>query len=400
MIYLKSYFLFPGIWRSVCCKVLIDYLRFLSSEKYKPKRMERTALFDIHEKLGAKIVPFAGFEMPVEYSGINDEHMAVRQKAGMFDVSHMGEFWIKGPNALEFLQYITTNDVASLPAGKAQYSCLPNEEGGIVDDLIVYNYGDLKYMLVVNGANIDKDWAWCNKQNKFGAELENASKNISLLAVQGPSAAEILQQLTSVKLSDIPNFYFKEGDLAGIEKIIFSNTGYTGSGGFELYMYNKDAPAVWNAVMEAGKNYGLQAVGLGARDTLRLETGLPLYGNDLDDTTSPIEAGLGWTTKVVEGNDFISRGILEKQKKEGVTRRLKGFVLEDRGIPRKGYEIVDSEKKVIGEVTSGTMSPVLKQGIGMGYVKQGFWKTGSEVFIRIRKRYLKARIVKPPFVNL
>lgn len=362
--------------------------------------MQKTVLYDIHKQLGAKIVPFAGFEMPVEYSGINVEHMAVRKAAGIFDVSHMGEFWVKGPKAFDLIQSVTSNDVSAIPAGKAQYSCMPNDEGGIVDDLIVYHFEEEKYMLVVNAANMAKDWNWINEKNSFGAELENASDKISLIAVQGPKAVEILQKLTSVDLGSVPFYAFTTGSFAGKANVIISNTGYTGSGGFELYLYNEDAPDVWQAVMEAGKGYGLLPAGLGARDTLRLEAGLALYGNDLTDTTSPIEANLGWITRLVDGNDFTSRAVFEKQKTEGVDKRLKGFVLEERGIPRKGYEIVDSGGEVIGEVTSGTMSPMLKKGIGMGYVKSGFWKADTEVFIRIRKKDVKARIVKPPFVKL
>jgi aminomethyltransferase len=362
--------------------------------------MKKTILYNIHKQLGAKIVHFAGFEMPVEYSGINKEHLAVRHAAGIFDVSHMGEFWVKGPKSLAFIQHITTNDVAAIPVGKAQYSCIPNNQGGIVDDLIIYHYQEEKYMLVVNASNIEKDWNWCQQNNQMGAELEDASDKISLMAVQGPKARMILQKLTSVDLSSVPFYSFTVGDIAGVGNVIISNTGYTGSGGFELYLYNDDAPVVWHTIMEAGEDQGLLPVGLGARDTLRLEAGLALYGNDLNDTTSPIEAGLGWITKLVGGNDFISRSLFEKQKNEGVDKRLKGFVMEERGIPRKGYEIVDKDGAVIGEVTSGTMSPILKQGIGMGYVKKGFWKPDTEVFIRIRNRDLRARVVKPPFVDL
>ncbi len=362
--------------------------------------MQKTALNDIHRQLRAKMVPFAGFDMPVEYSGIKTEHMAVREAAGIFDVSHMGEFWVKGPGACKLIQAVTSNDVAGLPVGKAQYSCLPNDQGGIVDDLIVYHYEEEKYMLVVNASNIEKDWNWINKHNSFGAELENASDNISLIAVQGPGAQSILQKLTDVDLSAVPYYAFTNGKMAKAAQVIISNTGYTGSGGFELYVYNEDAPELWNAIMETGKEEGLLPAGLGARDTLRLEAGLALYGNDLDDTTSPVEAGLGWITKLVDGNDFTSRSLFEKQKEEGVEKRLKGFVLEERGIPRKGYEVVDAEGQIIGEVTSGTMSPMLKKGIGMGYLKKGFWKPGTEIFIRIRKKDLKATIVKPPFVSL
>jgi aminomethyltransferase len=362
--------------------------------------MQKTVLNDIHRDLGAKFVPFAGFEMPVEYSGINAEHMAVRQAAGIFDVSHMGEFWVKGPNAQKLIQYVTSNDVATLPVGKAQYSCLPNKNGGIVDDLIVYHYEDEKYMLVVNASNIEKDWNWINNNNSFGAELENASAQISLIALQGPRAGVILQKLTEVDLASVSYYSFANGKVANAENVIVSNTGYTGSGGFELYVYNDDAPDLWAAIMEAGKEFGLLPAGLGARDTLRLEAGLALYGNDLNDSTSPIEAGLGWITKLVDGNNFISRGLFEKQKTDGVEKRLKGFVLQERGIPRQGYEIVDAEGNSIGEVTSGTMSPILKQGIGMGYLKKGYWKPETEIFIRIRNKNVRAQVVKPPFVQL
>ncbi len=361
--------------------------------------MQKTVFNQYHKQLDAKMVPFAGFEMPVEYTGINNEHMAVRNAAGLFDVSHMGEFWVKGPNALSFLQKITTNNVADLKIGKIQYTCMPNEKGGIVDDLLVYRYHDDKYLMVVNAANIQKDWEWCNRHNTMGAELENVSDAISLLAVQGPKATSILQKLTSVDLESVPFYSFVTGDFAGVKEVIISNTGYTGAGGFELYMYNNDGPAIWEAVMQAGAEKGLIPAGLGARDTLRLEMGFCLYGNDIDDTTSPIEAGLGWITKFSEGKDFPSRSIFEKQKQEGVEHRLKAFVMEERGIPRKGYELVSSDGEVIGEVTSGTMSPVLKQGIGMGYVKSGFGRPDSEIFVRVRNRDLKARIVKVPFVK-
>lgn len=360
--------------------------------------MKKTVLNSIHHSLGAKMVPFAGFEMPVEYSGITAEHMAVRQAAGMFDVSHMGEFWVKGPKALDFLQRLTSNDVSLLEPGKIQYSCFPNGKGGIVDDLLVYHYEPEKYLLVVNAANIQKDWTWCVENNVEGVELENASDKISQLAIQGPQATKILQTLTPVDLDSIPYYNFKTGAFAGVDEVIISNTGYTGAGGFELYMYNRDAVAIFKAIMEAGSAKGLVPVGLGARDTLRLEMGFCLYGNDIDDTTSPIEAGLGWITRLKDGKDLIDRDLLVKHKTEGVSRRLKGFVLEEKGIPRKDYEIVDKEGQVIGRVTSGTMSPVLKQGIGMGYIDAGYLKTESTIYIRIRNRDLKAAIVKTPFI--
>ena len=361
--------------------------------------MKTTVLNEVHHSLVAKMVPFAGFEMPVEYSGITNEHIAVREVAGMFDVSHMGEFWVKGANALNFLQKVTSNDVSLLTPGKIQYTCFPNGKGGIVDDLLVYRYDEEKYLLVVNASNIEKDWNWCVENNSEGAILENASDRISQLAIQGPKATEILQKLTSADLSSIQYYNFVTGSFAGINEVIISNTGYTGAGGFELYMYNDDALTIWNAIMEAGKDLGLLPVGLGARDTLRLEMGFCLYGNDIDDTTSPIEAGLGWITKFAEGKNFIDREIMEKLKSEGVTRRLKGFVMEEKGIPRHDYEIVDNEGNVIGRVTSGTMSPVLKQGIGMGYVNSDFLKKKDDnIAIRIRNRDIKAKIVKTPFI--
>lgn len=361
--------------------------------------MKHTAFYEIHKELGAKLVPFAGYEMPIEYSGITNEHIAVRNNVGVFDVSHMGEFWVKGPKALEFVQKVTSNDAGVLQVGKAQYSCFPNGKGGIVDDLLVYRYEDEKYLLVVNAANIDKDWEWCNANNTPGAELENASDNISQLAIQGPNAVKVLQKLTDVNLSEIPYYSFVTGAFAGAENVIISNTGYTGAGGFELYMYNDDAVKIWEAVFEAGKEEGILPIGLGARDTLRLEMGFCLYGNDIDDTTSPIEAGLGWITKFVDGKDFIDKEYLLKQKEEGVSRRLRGFILEERGIPRHGYEIVNENDEKIGEVTSGGMSPVLKKGIGLGYVKTGFTKFGTEIYIKIRNKKLKAKVVKLPFIN-
>jgi aminomethyltransferase len=360
--------------------------------------MKHTAFFDLHKEMGAKIVSFAGYEMPIEYSGITNEHMAVRNSVGVFDVSHMGEFWVKGPNALDFVQKVTSNDANILTVGRAQYSCFPNGKGGIVDDLLVYCYEDEKYLLVVNAANIDKDWAWCNSQNTMGAELENASDSISQLAIQGPDAIKVLQKLTDINLSDIPYYSFVTGAIAGAENVIISNTGYTGAGGFELYMYNDDAVKIWKAVFEAGEEYGILPIGLGARDTLRLEKGFCLYGNDIDDTTSPIEAGLGWITKFTDNKDFIDKEYLLKQKEEGVSRRLRGFVLEERGIPRHGYELVNENDETIGEVTSGGMSPILKKGIGLGYVNKGYTKFETEIYIKIRNKKIKAKIVKLPFV--
>ena len=359
--------------------------------------MKTTPFTEKHIILGAKMHEFAGYNMPIEYSGIIDEHLTVCQSVGVFDVSHMGEFWVKGPQALAFLQKITSNNVAALAPGKIQYTCFPNEEGGIVDDLLVYQYEPEKYMLVVNAANMEKDWNWCVSHNTEGAELENSSDNIAQLAVQGPKAVLALQKLTDIDLASIPYYTFKVGTFAGEENVIISNTGYTGAGGFELYFYPSDGMTIWNAIFEAGKPEGIKPIGLGARDTLRLEMGFCLYGNDLDDTTSPIEAGLGWITKFAEGKNFTNRAELERQKKEGVTRKLCAFELQEKGIPRHGYEIADAEGNVIGVVTSGTMSPVLKKGIGMGYVKPEFAKAGTDIFIKVRNKNLKAQVVKAPF---
>ncbi len=360
--------------------------------------LKHTPFNAIHKKLGAKMAPFAGFEMPIQYTNIKEEHMTVRNGVGVFDVSHMGEFWVKGSGAKAYLQHITSNDVDALTPGKAQYSCFPNGNGGIVDDLLVYHYSEDKYLLVVNAANIDKDWDHCAKQNKFGAVLENGSDHMAQLAVQGPKAINVLQKLTDVDLSAIPYYQFTTGKMAGIDEVIISNTGYTGSGGFELYFYPEVGEQMWNAIFEAGEEFGIAPIGLAARDTLRLEKGFCLYGNDIDDTTSPIEAGLGWITKFTEGKDFIDREILEKQKAEGVEKRLKAFVIEDKGIPRHGYEICDADGNKIGEVTSGTISPILNQGIGMGYVTKPYWKVDSEIYIKVRNKLLKSKVVKLPFV--
>ncbi len=356
--------------------------------------MKTTPFTDKHIALGAKMHEFAGYNMPIEYSGITDEHLTVRNGVGVFDVSHMGEFWVKGPNALTFLQQITSNDVSALTVGKAQYSCFPNRKGGIVDDLLVYFFESNKYLLVVNASNIEKDWNWCVANNTVGAELENASDWMAQLAVQGPKATELLQKLTSLNLSEIPYYAFRVGNFAGIENVIISNTGYTGAGGFELYFYPEHADKIWNALFETGVEYGIKPIGLGARDTLRLEKGYCLYGNDIDDTTSPIEAGLGWITKFSEGKHFIDRLLLEKQKAEGVTRKLVRFELTERGIPRHGYEIVNETGEIIGQVTSGTMLPDSKKGIGMGYVQTAYSKAGSKIYIQIRNKNLEALIVK------
>ena len=359
--------------------------------------MKTTPFTDKHIALGAKMHEFAGYNMPIEYSGIIDEHLTVCNAVGVFDVSHMGEFWVKGPGALPFLQKITSNNVAALAPGKVQYTCFPNEEGGIVDDLLVYQYDPQKYLLVVNASNIEKDWNWCVAHNTEGAELENSSDRTAQLAVQGPKAILALQKLTDIDLSDIPYYTFKVGEFAGEKNVIISNTGYTGAGGFELYFYPDAADKIWNAVFEAGEEFGIKPVGLGARDTLRLEMGFCLYGNDLDDTTSPIEAGLGWITKFVDGKNFTNRAMLEKQKAEGTVRKLVGFEMIDRGIPRPRYELVDEDGGKIGIVTSGTMSPMRKIGIGMGYVKPEYSKLGTEIFIDMRGRKLKAVLVRPPF---
>lgn len=358
----------------------------------------RIPLHDKHVALGAKMVGFGGFEMPVRYSSDIEEHLAVRQAVGIFDVSHMGEFWVEGPKALDLIQYIVSNDVASLVDGKILYTYFPNEQGGIVDDLLVYRFNAEKYMLVVNAGNIQKDWDWVTKQNaRFGAQLTNASKDLCLFAVQGPKAAEALQSLTSLDLKSQVYYTFKVTDLAGEQDIIVSATGYTGAGGFEIYVPNGKAAKVFDKIMEAGKPFGIKPIGLGARDTLRLEKGYCLYGNDIDDTTSPLEAGLGWVTKF--NKKFINSEALLQQKEKGVSKKLVGFVLQEKGIPRSHYAITNATGQKIGEVTSGTISPVLNQGIGMGYVPAELAKPGSEVFINIRDKNLKAQIVKLPFVT-
>jgi len=363
--------------------------------------MKTTAFTSIHESLGAKMVEFAGYNMPIQYEGLNLEHETVRKALGVFDVSHMGEFWVYGPNALTFLQKITTNNVAALTDGKVQYSCMPNGKGGIVDDLLVYRFSEEKYLLVVNAANIDKDWAWCSKQAEsmgltVGQDLVNVSDDIAQLAVQGPKALEAMQKLTSENVVDMEYYTFKVIEFAGIPDVIFSTTGYTGSGGCEIYIPNEYGTQLWEKVMEAGEEFGIKPIGLGARDTLRLEKGFCLYGNDIDDTTSPIEAGLGWITKFVDDKPFIDREHMQDLKDNGVSRRLRGFEMIDKGIPRQHYEICDEEGNPIGEVTSGTQSPMMKKGIGMGYIKAENAKFGSEIYIRVRKKLLKAQIVKQP----
>lgn len=358
--------------------------------------MKNTALTHVHEALGAKMVPFAGYNMPVQYEGVTIEHQTVREGVGVFDVSHMGEFLVEGENALALLQKVTSNDVSKLEIGDAQYSCFPNDTNGIVDDLICYRVKENTYLLVVNASNIEKDWNWISKHNvEFNAELKNISEAYSLLAIQGPKAVEAMQSLTSIDLAEIPFYKFKVADFAGVEYAIISATGYTGSGGFEIYVKNEEVEAVWNKVFEAGKDWGIKPIGLAARDTLRLEMGYCLYGNDINDETSPIEAGLGWITKF--SKDFINKENLLVQKENGVTRKLVAFEMTERGIPRNGYEIVDANGSVIGNVTSGTMSPSLSIGIGLGYVKKEFSKRDSEIFIQVRKKQIPAKVVRLPF---
>ncbi|MEO9893804.1 glycine cleavage system aminomethyltransferase GcvT [Aurantibacter sp.] len=360
--------------------------------------MKDTALTKTHEALGAKLVPFAGFNMPVSYEGVNAEHETVRNGVGVFDVSHMGEFLISGENALNLIQKVTSNDASKLTIGKAQYSCLPNETGGIVDDLIVYRIKEEQYLLVVNASNIEKDWAHISKYNQdFNAEMRDLSENYSLLAIQGPKAVEAMQSLTSVDLSAIKFYNFVVGDFAGIEHVIISATGYTGSGGFEIYCKNEEVKQVWDKVFEAGADFGIKPIGLAARDTLRLEMGYCLYGNDINDSTSPLEAGLGWITKFTK--DFVNSEALAKEKAHGAERKLIAFELNERGIPRHDYDIVDSSGKKIGIVTSGTMSPSLGKGIGLGYVPQVFSKIGSSIHIQIRKKAIPATVVKLPFYS-
>ncbi len=359
--------------------------------------MKSTALTDTHVALGAKMVPFAGYNMPVSYAGLNEEHATVRNGVGVFDVSHMGEFILKGPHALDLIQKVTSNDAAVLTDGKAQYSCLPNADGGIVDDLLVYRIDSQSYLLVVNASNIEKDWNWIKKHDTWGVDMKNISEDTSLLAVQGPKAMDALQKLTDIKLADIPYYSFVKGKFNGIDNIVISNTGYTGAGGFELYFDNKHAQAMWDGIFKAGEEFGIKPIGLGARDTLRLEMGFCLYGNDIDDTTSPIEAGLGWITKF--NKDFTNKVNIEQHKLQGVTKKLVGFEMIDRGIPRHDYPIADASGAIIGKVTSGTQSPTLNKAIGLGYVKTEFSKADSEIFIIIRDKAIKAKVCKIPFLK-
>ena len=350
----------------------------------------------LHEKLGGKMVPFAGYNMPVRYSSDIEEHMTVRNGVGVFDVSHMGEFTLKGSNALDLIQRVTSNDASKLIDGQAQYSCLPNETGGVVDDLIVYKIKDNDYLLVVNASNIEKDWDWISKYNSKGVDMKNVSDDICLFAVQGPKARGVLQKLTNTDLAAIKYYHFSIGELAGVKDVVMSNTGYTGAGGFEIYVIKAYAEKIWNAIFEAGKDENIKPIGLGARDTLRLEMGFCLYGNDIDDTTSPLEGGLGWITKFTK--DFTNSVNIKKQKEAGVTKKLVGFKMIDKGIPRHDYPIKDASGNVIGKVTSGTQSPMLSIGIGLGYVTTAHASVGSEIFIEIRGKGLKAVVSKMPLI--
>lgn len=358
--------------------------------------MKNTPLSQTHIKLGAKMVPFAGYNMPVSYKGVNHEHEVVRNNVGVFDVSHMGEFLISGPQALDLIQRVTSNDASKLIIGQAQYSCLPNNDNGIVDDLLVYRIKDDAYLLVVNASNIDKDFEWISQHNTNNAELRNLSDNYALLAIQGPKAVEAMQSLTSIDLAAIKYYHFEVADFAGIDHVIISATGYTGSGGFEIYCKNTEVQQVWDKILEAGATFNIEPIGLAARDTLRLEMGYCLYGNDIDDTTSPIEAGLGWVTKF--NKDFTNKTALQAQKENGVSKKLVGFEMVEKGIPRHDYEIVSPTGEVIGKVTSGTMSPTLNKAIGMGYVNTEFSKADTEILIQIRKKQVVAKIVKMPFL--
>ena len=360
--------------------------------------MRNTALSHKHIELGAKMVPFAGYNMPVQYEGVNAEHLTVRNGVGVFDVSHMGEFILRGPNALALIQKFSSNDASVLFDGKVQYTCMPNGKGGIVDDLLIYRVSENEYFLVVNASNIEKDWAWISSLNDLGVEMENVSDAYSLLAVQGPKAALALQELTDIALSEMVYYTFKHGNFAGVENVLISATGYTGSGGFEIYVKNEDAEKVWDALFKAGAAFGIKPIGLAARDTLRLEMGFCLYGNDIDDTTSPLEAGLSWITKFTK--DFTDSDFLLNQKKSGLKRKLVAFEMIDRGIPRHDYLIKDSQNNVIGKVTSGTMSPSRQIAIGMGYVATEFSIIGTEIFIEVREKSIKAKVVALPFYKV
>lgn len=360
--------------------------------------MKQTPLYEKHLKLGAKMAVFAGYQMPIEYSGINSEHIAVRNKAGIFDVSHMGEFWVRGSNAATFLQSITSNDINKLEIGKIQYSLLPNGKGGIVDDLLIYQTKKNEYLLVVNASNREKDWEWINKLLIEDVEIIDDSENISLLAIQGPEAEAILQEITSVQLTEMPYYTFQYGKVGDYENVLISKTGYTGAGGFELYLKNNQVVTLWDLILEVGKSRGIVPAGLGARDTLRLEMGYCLYGNDIDETTSPLEAGLGWITKLTDDKKFADLELLKQQKSKGVNRELKGFVMEQLAIPRQGYPILNELEEEIGVVTSGTMSPILGKGIGLGYINSNYLKKEEKIYIKIRNRNIPAIIAKTPFV--
>lgn len=359
--------------------------------------IKNIALYAHHVELGAKMVPFAGFNMPVQYSGINDEHETVRKSVGVFDVSHMGEFILKGEKAMDLIQKISSNDVSKLYDGKIQYAYIPNETGGIVDDFLIYRIDEQTYLLVVNASNIEKDWNWISKYNNYGVEIKDISDKTSLFAVQGPKAADALQPLTDIELAKMEYYTFKKCVFAGVDNVLISATGYTGAGGFEIYVNNDDAKKVWDAIFEAGAAYGIKPIGLGARDTLRLEMGFCLYGNDIDDNTSPFAAGLGWVTKFT--NDFVNSENLKAEKEKGIPEKLVGFEMLDRGVPRHNYDIVDTAGNKIGRVTSGTQSPTLRKSIGLGYVRTDFSKEGTDIYISIRNKSVKAVVKKPPFIK-
>lgn len=358
--------------------------------------MKKTAINHLHYEMGAKMLPFAGYDMPIQFEGVNLEHETVRKAIGIFDVSHMGQIWVEGPGAIELLQKVTTNDVNPLQIGKIQYSCFPNGKGGIIDDFLVYRFENDRFLLVVNASNIEKDWNWLVQHNDTGAKLINTSDDTSVFAVQGPLAMKVMQELTDTPIMEMEYYTFTELEFAGVKNVLFSTTGYTGAGGCEIYLDNKDAEMVYKAILKAGEPHGIKPIGLAARDTLRLEMGYCLYGNDIDETTSPIEAGLGWITKFTEGKDFIDRELNFDHKTNGTTRVLKAFQM-DRGIPRQHYDICLEDGTKIGEVTSGTMSPMLKKGIGMGYVQKEHSKLGTQIYINIRERLMPATIVKLPF---
>lgn len=362
--------------------------------------MKETPLTPIHKELGARMMPFAGYNMPVSYSGINEEHLTVRSKVGLFDVSHMGQFFLKGERALDLIQKVSSNDASKLSIGQAQYACFPNASGGIVDDFLVYKLNESEYMLVVNASNIEKDFNWIAAANDMGVEIEDRSDSMALLALQGPKAAEVLQKITAIKVDQIPYYYFGVGTVAGIDNVIVSATGYTGSGGYEIYLENKDAVKIWKLLLEEGKGEGIMPIGLGARDTLRLEMGYCLYGNDITDDTSPIAAGLGWITKTKKEADFFSKATFISERADGVARKLVGFKVDDRRVPRQGYPLVDSEGNEIGIVTSGTMSPSLELPIGMGYVDKAFSKAGQSIAVKIRNKILPATVTKLPFYKV